>query len=103
MSTVVVRYRTQPDRSDENQRLVEEVFAELARSQPAGLRYATLRVADGTFVHIAQLETEANPLTETTAFAEFLDGIAERCLPGQGPDAQPATVVGAYGFTDLAD
>ena len=30
MSVVVVRYRTKPDRADENQALVEQVFAELA-------------------------------------------------------------------------
>jgi len=43
MSTRVIRYRTQPDRADENQKLVEAVFAELAEHQPAGVRYACLR------------------------------------------------------------
>jgi hypothetical protein len=32
--TIVVRYETEPDRADENQRLVEEVFAELAERRP---------------------------------------------------------------------
>jgi hypothetical protein len=32
MRTVVVRYETKLDRADENQRLVEKVFAELAGS-----------------------------------------------------------------------
>jgi hypothetical protein len=99
MSTVVVRYRTKADRADENQRLVEAVFAELAETKPAGLRYATHRLADGTFVHIADVESDANPLNDVAAFAEFLAGIGERCEPGEGPNPQPATLVGAYGFS----
>ena len=47
MSVVVVRYRTRPERADENQALVEKVFAELAASRPDGLRYATFRLAVG--------------------------------------------------------
>ena len=55
MSTVVVRYRPRPEEADNNQRLVEAVFAELADKDPGGVRYATLRLADGTFVHIAEV------------------------------------------------
>ena len=42
MGATIVRYRTKPDRADENQALVEKVFAELDADRPAGLRYATL-------------------------------------------------------------
>jgi hypothetical protein len=100
MSTVVIRYRTRPDRADENQRLVEAVFAELAATRPSGFAYTTLRLADGTFVHIADVDPDDNPLNGLTAFAEFLEGIADRCEPGQGPDPQPATVVGSYPSRD---
>ena len=85
---------------NENQALVETVFAELAANAPAGLRYATLRLADEvSFVHVAAVETEdgTNPLTQTPAFAEFLRGIADRC--DEGPAASDATLVGSYGFT----
>ena len=95
MSTVVVRYRPTEDRADENQRLVEAVFAELAESRPDGLRYATFRLGDGTFVHIADIEGE-NPLAATAAFAEFQREIDDRCGPGDGPNPQPATLVGSY-------
>ncbi len=100
MDTVVVRYRPKRDRADENQRLVEAVFAELAAADPGGLRYTTFRLADGTFVHVAQTDGEANPLTDIRAFAEFQRDIGERCEPGEGPNPQPAVVVGSYG-TDL--
>lgn len=97
MSTVIVRYKTKPDRADENQRLVEKVFAELAERRPAGFRYVTLRLDDGnSFVHIVSEETAENatPLTEIAAFQAFLQGIADRCE--EQPVPTGATVVGSY-------
>lgn len=99
MSTVVVRYTPKPDQADENQGLVEAVFAELSAAQPEGLRYATLRLEDGTFVHIADVDGD-NPLATTEAFAAFQAGIGERCQEGQGPNPQPATLVGNYRLFD---
>ena len=98
VGTVVVRYRPKPGRADENQRLVEAVFDELAASDPGGVRYATWRLADGTFVHIADVEGESNPLGGIAAFAEFQKDIAERCEPGETPSPQAATKVGSYRF-----
>ncbi len=95
---VVVRYRPKADRADENQKLVEAVFAELNAADPGGVRYVTYRLADGTFVHIADVEADPNPLGAVAAFAEFQKDIAERCEPGRGPDPQPATLVGSYRF-----
>lgn len=95
---IVVRYRPRADRADENQQLVEAVFAELAETDPGGLRYATLRLADGTFVHIADVEGDTNPLASTAAFAEFQREIGDRCADGAGPNPQEAVVVGSYGF-----
>ena len=58
MRNVVVRYQTNPDAGDENQRFVERVFDELNDRDPGGVRYATFRLADGvSFVHIALVET----------------------------------------------
>jgi hypothetical protein len=99
---IVVRYQVKPDRADENQRLVEAVFEELAATNPAGLSYATIRLADGTFIHIADIGADPNPLNEVAAFAAFLSGIDERCEPGQGPNPQQGTWVGSYGFSTRA-
>jgi hypothetical protein len=99
MGVVIVRYKTKADRADENQALVERVFGELSVSSPAGLRYATFRLADGvSFVHVASIETDdgTNPLSTTPAFAGFLQGINDRCE--DGPAASDATVVGSYRF-----
>lgn len=97
MGMTVVRYQPKPDQADENQRLVQAVFAELAVTKPTGFSYATLRLADGTFIHVAETDADVNPLNEVKAFATFLSGIGERCEPGLGPNPQSATVVGSYG------
>jgi hypothetical protein len=89
----VVRYRATAEAAEENQRLVEAVFAELATTRPPGLEYAVYRLADGvTFVHIASGDREA--LGRVAAFQEFQrDGDERR---EAAPDATSATVVGAY-------
>jgi hypothetical protein len=85
------------DSAEENQRLVEQVYAELEAEQPAGLRYMTLRLADGvTFVHIAFRDPADNPLTRTRAFQEFQADLGQRITAP--PLSSEATVVGAYGF-----
>lgn len=95
MSTVVVRYRPTPDKADENQGLVEDVYAELAATAPEAFGYATFRLEDGTFVHIAEWHGE-NPLGDNAAFKRFQADLKNRCEPGEEPDPQPATVVGSY-------
>lgn len=96
MSTIVVRYRPRSDAADENQALIEQVFDQLAAEQPDGLRYASLRLDDGTFIHIAETMGDTNPLSELDAFRAFSSTVEERCAPGDGPSAQPAHVVGSY-------
>jgi hypothetical protein len=39
----LIRYRTKPDQADANAKLVEAVYAELHRTQPEGVSYATFR------------------------------------------------------------
>jgi hypothetical protein len=97
MSVTVVRYRTKPDRGDENQALIEKVFQELKATQPPGLRYTSLRLEDGvSFVHVAIVDTAdgSNPLGATAAFQQFTRDIAERC--DEPPVASAATEVGHY-------
>ena len=101
MDVTIVRYRTRPERADENQGLIEKVFGELHAEHPAGLRYASFRLADGvSFVHVAAVDTDdgSNPLTATAAFGEFVRDIADRCE--EGPVASSATLVGEYRFFD---
>jgi hypothetical protein len=94
-TTKVIRYRTKPEQADENERLVRDVFAELAESRPAGLHYATFRLHDRvSFVHVAITDGEDNPLTSSPAFAAFQAAIGERCA--EGPTPMDATVIGNF-------
>ncbi len=98
MPDVVVRYRVKPDRVAENEQLVLQVYRELHELAPAGIRYATYRLADGvSFLHIASLDPEAgpNPLLDLPAFQAFTAGIGARC--DEPPQASDATIVGSYG------
>ena len=97
MPTVVVQYRTKPDRADENQRLIENVFAELDELQATGFGYASFRLEDGvSFVHVVVEEDGESSvsLADVPAFQEFQAGIADRC--DVQPVATGATVVGAH-------
>jgi hypothetical protein len=91
----IIRYTTKPECADENERLIRAVFAELASSDPGGLHYAAFRLEDKvSFVHVAVLDGDDNPLTASAAFAEFQRGIKDRCT--QGPAAADAEIIGAY-------
>ncbi|MBY8854952.1 nuclear transport factor 2 family protein [Nocardia sp. CA2R105] len=91
--TVVVRYRTRDDARAENRRLIEEVFAQLHREQPAEVTYCAFELGDsGQFVHTATAADGA--LSELDSFRRFQREIGSRVV--NGPEAQAATVIGAY-------
>jgi hypothetical protein len=53
---------------------------ELRRRESEGIRYATFRLDDGvTFVHIAEIDSDHNPLTDLQAFKDFQEGVVDRC------------------------
>jgi len=93
---IVVRYQTKADHADENQELIEAVFTQLKKQAPGGVQYAAFRLADGTFVHVADVTADPNPLNDLPAFQAFVAELGERCEPGNGPNPQPAVVVGNY-------
>lgn len=96
MRRIMVRYRVKPDRVAENEESVRAVYAELARTRPEGLRYATLRLADGaTFVHIAE-HGDPNPLQQVEAFRRFTETVRDRCETA--PEATELTEIGSYRF-----
>jgi hypothetical protein len=94
---VVVRYKTKPEKADENQQLIEKVFAELQEMDATGFAYASFRLEDGvSFVHV-MVEEEGGgsvSLADLPAFQQFQKGIADRCE--EQPLAMGARVVGAH-------
>jgi hypothetical protein len=97
MRTIVVRYQAKPERADENQRLIEAVFAELNDREPEGFTYKVFRLEDGvSFVHVVIEHDVDEPesLQDVAAFQAFVVDIADRCeIP---PVAMSATIVGGY-------
>src|SRR5258708_35960518 len=53
MKRTVVRYKTKPEKAEENARLIEKVFQELRAKAPNGVRYLALKLADGSFIHFS--------------------------------------------------
>jgi len=97
MKSTVVRYQAKPERADENQTLIEAVFADLEARQPDGFTYKVFRLDDGvSFLHVVIEHDIADPgsLQDVPAFQAFVADIAERCdVP---PHAVGASVVGGY-------
>jgi predicted SnoaL-like aldol condensation-catalyzing enzyme len=97
MKTTVVRYQAKPERADDNQRLIEAVFAELDERKPEGFTYKVFRLEDGvSFIHVVIEHDVDDPdsLQAVPAFQAFVAGIADRCdIP---PVATGATIVGGY-------
>ena len=98
MKATVVRYQVQADRADENQSLIEKVFADLDASQPDGFTYKVFRLEDGvSFVHVVIEHDDVDDpdsLQDVPAFQAFVSGIADRC--DVAPVAMGATIVGGY-------
>ena len=97
MHRVMVRYTVKAGRAAENERHIQQVFAELARTAPAGIRYAAFKLDDGvSFVHVFSHESEkdAGALQVLPAFQAFRAGLADRCEVG--PVRTPLHEVGVY-------
>jgi hypothetical protein len=96
MKQIVVRYKTKPEKAEENARLVEKVFEELRTKSPDGVRYLALKLADGTFIHFSTTETEdgISPIPKLDAFRSFRKDIEARCV--EPPQQNDATIVGNY-------
>jgi hypothetical protein len=98
MSATVVRYQAKPERADENQKLIEAVFADLEARAPEGFTYKVFRLEDGvSFVHVVIEHDDVekpDSLQDVPAFQAFVTDIADRCdVP---PVATGATIVGGY-------
>ena len=98
MKATLVRYQAKPDRADENQQLIEAVFAQLEEHAPVGFTYNAFRLDDGvSFVHVVVEHDVPEPdsLQDVPAFQAFVADIADRC--DVAPVAAGATVVGSFG------
>jgi hypothetical protein len=91
-----VAYTTRDtEAADENQRLINAVFVELAELRPEGLTYRVSRSEDGLdFTHVAAIESGPNPLLALASFQAFSSTVAERIVAP--PVVRTGEVVAAY-------
>jgi hypothetical protein len=95
MKRVMVQYTVKPERAAENEELVGDIYDELLRTRPEGLRYATFQLPDGvSFVHLAETEDGHDPLSTVEAFRHFREGIADRYE--EGPIVTELRVIGSF-------
>jgi dihydropteroate synthase len=93
MSRLMVRYRVRPECAELNERLVREVFEELAAAAPEGLSYESMVLDDGvTFVHVVEGDNTA--LRELPAFQRFAWTVGDRCE--DPPQQSTVRVIGSF-------
>jgi hypothetical protein len=98
MQRTLIRYKTRPETTEQNQHLIEAVFAELQLKPPEGIRYMALRLGDGSFLHLVETGEGDTTLPTMDAFRRFQSGVRERCL--EPPQFNEATIVGNYRMLD---
>jgi quinol monooxygenase YgiN len=82
MDRTIVTYKVKEGRVEENEALVQAVYAGLEANGHAGIHYGTYKKEDGlTFVHIAAFESEEarEVFNANEAFKAFTAEIGERC------------------------
>jgi hypothetical protein len=97
MTMTVLRYQARPERAEENQQLIETVFAELDKGALDGFTYKVFRLEDGvSFIHVWIEHDIADPdsLQAVPAFQAFMTDLADRC--DAPPEETAAAVVGGY-------
>lgn len=94
MDYKLIVYKAKRERAAENERLVRDVFAELKAAAPDGARYAVLRLADDTFVHVVGTEPGGFAVLSLAAFQRFQADVEERQeVPAEN---RGAAVIGNY-------
>jgi hypothetical protein len=89
----MVRYRVRPECAAENERLIREVFEELAVRRPQGFAYESVVLSDGvTFVHL--VDGDGSGIGALPAFQRFSSTVGARC---EDPPVQTTVrSVGSY-------
>jgi len=81
MKRMMIRYKVKPDLVAENESYIRNVFEEIKREHPAGIRYASFKLDDGvSFMHLVSVETpdDSNPLWQLESFKAFTSTVAGR-------------------------
>ena len=102
MRHTIVTYTVKSGREEENAALVRAVFEELARTRPAGLRYAVFYLPDSRqFIHLYTDEGAATGVQALDSFKSFVAGAEDR--HEQAATFAQAELIGDYRTFDDPD
>jgi hypothetical protein len=69
MKPTLIRYKTRPETTEENQRLIENVFRELKANSIDDFRHVVLKLGDGSFLHFSRQRTAPAPWRGSKLFS----------------------------------
>jgi hypothetical protein len=103
MPVLMVRSKIKPENAADAEAAINRVFSAIEQAQPAGVRYASSRLADGvSFVVLLELEDGAdNPLAALPTFVEFQENLKQ--WMAEPPTVEQLTVVGSYRLFGACD
>ncbi len=98
MSVLTVRAELKEEHVAEAEAAVQRMFAAIEREGLEGIRYASIKLADGvTFLALLELEDGVeNPLPGLPEAAEFYARLPE--WYAGAPEVGPGTVIGSHRF-----
>jgi hypothetical protein len=98
MSVLTVRAKLEQEHVAAAEAAVKRMFAAIEREQLEGIRYASVRLADGvTFLALLEVEDGVeNPLPGLPEAREFYERLPE--WYAEPPVVGPGTVLGSYRF-----
>jgi hypothetical protein len=95
MALQIVRAGVKPEHAADLEAAAAKVFASLSELQPDGLRYASLRMDDDSYLILVEVaDGTESPLPSIAAFQEFQAGL--RGWLSGAPVIESASVVGSY-------
>ena len=96
MPVLMVGSKIKPEHAADAEAAINRVFSAIEQAQPAGVRYASSRLADGvSFVVLLELEDGVdNPLAALPAVVEFQENLKQ--WMAEPPTVEQMTVVGSY-------
>lgn len=95
MPLQLIRATVSPEHTTAVEAAISDVFTELAEAQPSGLRYASTKADDTSYLILLEIEDPAhNPLPSLEAFQRFQAQLPQ-WLTGP-PVIEQLTVIGNY-------
>ena len=95
MNAIMIRAKVKEDSAAEVDAAIQKVFSAIKNAQPAGVQYASCKLADGvSYIILLHLEGETNPLATLPEFTEF-----QQTLKGfltEPPTQEKLEIVGSY-------